>query len=106
MIESGYYPPGAEYDPKAPYNEEELPPKEIEVTVSVTLSKTMKVEVKDYGFDSWGDPDFSNCDLKRAVEEQHFLPQEMLVSRSFYYAQVVHEDCQGWSVDDFEVVQE
>ena len=25
MTESGYYPPGAEHDPNAPWNQEELP---------------------------------------------------------------------------------
>ena len=41
MTESGYYPPGAEHDPNAPWNQEELPEREIEVTVSVTLSKSV-----------------------------------------------------------------
>ena len=45
MTESGYYPPGAEHDPNAPWNQEELPEREIEVTVSVTLSKTVKIKV-------------------------------------------------------------
>ena len=27
MIESGYYPPGSEFDPNAPNNEKELPEK-------------------------------------------------------------------------------
>ena len=48
MIESGYYPPGAEFDVNAPYNEKELPEKEIEVTVSIRLSKTVKIKVSDY----------------------------------------------------------
>ena len=47
-MESGYYPPGAEFDPRAPYNQVDLPEKEIEVTISVTLSKTVKVTVDDY----------------------------------------------------------
>ena len=47
MIESGYYPIGAEFDPKAPYNEEIIPDKEIEVTISVTLSKTVKITVDE-----------------------------------------------------------
>ena len=48
MIESGYYPMGAEFDKNAPYNQVEPEPLEIEVTVSVTLSKTMKIKVNDY----------------------------------------------------------
>ena len=48
MTESGYYPPGAEHDPNAPWNQVDNPEREIEVTVSVTLSKTVKVRVSDY----------------------------------------------------------
>lgn len=100
MTESGYYPPGAEHDPRAPYNEVDPPEKEIEVCISVTLSKTVKVKVSDYtivdsGKDEDGeyfeDIDYSDCDLKTAVEEQIKLPQDT---------------CKGWNVDDFEVILE
>ena len=43
MSESGYYPAGAEYDPRAPWNQVEPKPKKVEVTVSITLSKTVEV---------------------------------------------------------------
>ena len=89
MKESGYYPAGAEFDPRAPWNEVELPPKDVEVTVSVTISKTMKVPVEDYIIDEEGEADFSNCDLKKAVEENIKLP-----------------NTEGWILDDFEVVME
>lgn len=100
MTESGYYPPGAEHDPRAPYNEVDTPEKEIEVCISVTLSKTVKVKVSDYtivdsGKDEDGeyfeDIDYSDCDLKTAVKEQITLPQDT---------------CKGWDVDDFEVILE
>lgn len=77
MTESGYYPPGAEHDPNAPWNQVDNPEREIEVTVSVTLSKTVKIKVSDYeitdsGKDEDGeyfeDIDYSNCDLKDADE--------------------------------------
>lgn len=111
MIESGYYPPGAEHDPRAPYNEGETPEKEIEVTVSVTLSKTVKIKVSDYeiidsGKDEDGeyfrDIDYSNCDLQNAVKEQITLPQnayKRIVKKGKLY-----EDLKGWNVDDFEVI--
>ena len=60
MKESGYYPAGAEFDPRAPWNEVELPPKEVEVTISAIVSKTMKVPVEDYIIDEEGEADFSN----------------------------------------------
>ena len=89
MKESGYYPAGAEFDPRAPWNEVELPPKEVEVTISAIVSKTMKVPVRDYIIDEEGNIDFSECDLKKAVEENIRLP-----------------NINGWDLDNFEVVPE
>ena len=89
MKESGYYPAGAEFDPRAPWNEVELPPKDVEVTISAIVSKTMKVPVRDYTIDEEGEIDFSNCDLKKAVEENIRLP-----------------NTKGWDLDNFEVVME
>lgn len=93
------YPMGAD-NSDAPWNEKEIPKRKIEVTVSVTLSKTVEVEVDDYelkeeGVDEDGcfyeDIDYSQCNLKRAVEEQITLPQDA---------------CNGWDIDDFEVILE
>ena len=81
------YPPmsQSEYD-RAPWNEVELPPKDVEVTVSITLSKTMKVPVTDYIIDDEG-IDFSKCDLNKAVEDSgHLL------------------NFKDWHVDDFEAI--
>lgn len=89
MKESGYYPAGAEFDPRAPWNEVELPPKEVEVTISAIVSKTIKVPVRDYIIDEEGNIDFSECDLKKAVEENIRLP-----------------NINGWDLDNFEVVLE
>ena len=89
MKESGYYPAGAEFDPRAPWNEVELPPKEVEVTISAIVSKTIKVPVRDYIIDEEGNIDFSECDLKKAVEENVRLP-----------------NTKGWDLDNFEVVME
>ena len=95
----------------APWNKEENPKKEIEVTVSVTLSKTVKIKVSDYeiidsGKDEDGeyfeDIDYSNCDIKGAVEEQIVLPQS---ARMFIKDNSkVQEDLSNWCVDDFEVL--
>lgn len=112
MTESGYYPPGAEHDPNAPWNQKELPEREIEVTVSVTLSKTVKIKVSDYTIidsgkdedgDYFEDVDYSDCDLKRAVEEQITLPQNAynhVVNRKVYL------DLKDWNVDEMEVILE
>ena len=89
MKESGYYPAGAEFDPRAPWNEVELPPKDVEVTISAIVSKTIKVPIRDYIIDEEGNIDFSECDLKKAVEENIRLP-----------------NINGWDLDNFEVVLE
>lgn len=103
------YPMGADTK-DAPWNQADNPEREIEVTVSITLSKTVKVRVSDYEITDFGkdedgeyseDIDYSNCDLKGAVEEQIVLPQ----SAHMYVKSnpKVHEDLSNWCVDDFEV---
>ena len=84
------YPPMSQSDwDRAPWNEVELPPKEVEVTISAIVSKTIKVPVRDYTFDEEGHIDFSECDLKKAVEENVRLP-----------------NINGWNLDDLAVVAE
>ena len=98
MIESGYYPAGAEYDPKAPWNQVEPEPRKIEVTVSITLSKTVEVEVTDYiaeeDYDEDGyhgiSYDYSECNLEQAVRNQVTLPNNT-------------EEFKDWAEDDFAV---
>jgi hypothetical protein len=107
------YPIGSDI-PEAPWNRVPNPEREIEVTVSVTLSKTVKIKVSDYeitdsGKDEDGeyfeDIDYSNCDLKGAVEGQIVLPQKALN----YIAPKTKKDVKAifdlkdWNVDDLEV---
>ena len=103
------YPMGADTK-DAPWNQVDNPEREIEVTVSVTLSKTVKIKVSDYEItDSGKDEDgkcfeviaYSNCLVKDAVEEQIALPQN-----AYIYVKSkpeVHEDLSNWCVDDLEV---
>lgn len=77
--------------PDAPWHERELSPKEIEVCVSVSLSKTVKVYVGDYDIDEEGIPDFSECDIIGAVKRQITLPQKLFPD---------------WNTDEFECVKE
>ena len=108
------YPIGSD-TPDAPWNKEENPKKEIEVTVSVTLSKTVKIKVSDYeiidsGKDEDGeyfeDIDYSNCDLKGAVEEQIVLPQkawDYIAPKTKKDVKAIF-DLKDWNVDDFEAL--
>lgn len=84
MKGDGNYPMGAEYDHRAPYNQET---KKITVTVSVTMSTTVDIEVPaDYeAFDCEGK------DLKDFVEEQITLPFEKF---------------RDWCIDDYTVIEE
>lgn len=99
----------------APWNQTDNPKREIEVLVSVTLSKTFKVRVSDYTIADSGkdegdfyfeDIDYSECDLKRAVEEQIVLPQEAYKYITSSGNKSVKEGLKGWNVDDFEILQE
>ena len=104
----------------APWNQEELPEREIEVTISVTLSKTVKIKVSDYTItdsgkdedgDYFEDVDYSDCDLNGAVEEQIYLPQEAgQLIKDFDIGTVkaknIAEDLSNWNVDEMEVILE
>lgn len=111
------YPVGADTK-DAPWNQDDNPEREIEVTVSVSLSKTVRIKVSDYeitdsGKDEDGkyfeDIDYSSCNLKRAVEEQLYLPQEagQLIEDfgiGTVKAKSIVEGLSGWNVDELEVV--
>lgn len=110
MTEKNYY-------PEKVYNDQN-PEKEIEVTVSMTLSKTVKIKVDDYKvLDSGNDEDgtyfenidYSYCDLENAVQEQMFLPHEagnLLRSLEVAEAELYSEELSDWNVDDFTVTLE
>ena len=42
------YPPGAAHDPNAPYNEVEIPEREFDVTISMSLSRTVQCYTNKY----------------------------------------------------------
>jgi hypothetical protein len=101
-MSDGRIPAGADV-PWAPWNEPEVEYKEVEVTISLTISKTTKITV----------PDIKNLDssiLKEAVKEQIVLPHEVEVIKAISNESAldkrVIEDLSNWIVDDFEVVEE
>lgn len=111
MYNNRDYPLGAD-NPDAPWYEKENKPVEVEVTVSLTLSKTVKISVDDYEKTLEKDEDdipfvninLENCDLKKAVEEQITLPQSAY--RIMHPGTKAYNDLSGWNVDDFEVIKE
>ena len=81
------------------------------------MSKSAYIYVDDYeilatGTDEDGayfeDIDYSDCNLKKAVEEQITLPQnawDYIAPKSKKEVQAIF-DLKGWNVDDMEVVLE
>ena len=95
MNESDYYPTGTYNNPDATWNEVVKNPQKIEVTVSITLSKTVEIEVDDYTTEEINEDgiystiyNFDNCDLEQAVRNQIDLPSKVF---------------DNWSEDDFVV---
>lgn len=108
------YPLGAD-NSRAPWNNPDNPEEEIEVCVSITLSKSFKIKVSDYEIEYNKDEDgdhydiiFDNCDLKQAVKEQITLPHEAYktILSNTERSKKVYEDIKGWNVDDYEVILE
>ncbi len=108
-------------------DDEYVPRREIEVTISVTLSKTVKIKVDDYTVGEEADEngkylnyDFSKCDLAQAIEDQVVLPQNLaeFTERIFNYdlnlkaagmpkyLKDAIADCKSWSLDDYEFIVE
>ena len=95
MNESDYYPTGTYNNSDAPWNEVAKKPQKVEVTVSITLSKTVEVEIDDYTTEEIDENgvyntiyNFDNCDLEQAVRNQINLPSKVF---------------DNWSEDDFVV---
>lgn len=110
------YPIGADTK-DAPWNQVDNPEREIEVTVSITLSKTVKIKVSDYTINDFGkdengdyyeDIDYSSCNLKKAVEEQIVLPQkawDYIAPKSKRDVKAIF-NLKGWNIDEFEVMED
>ncbi len=125
MIESGYYPPGAEFDPNAPWNEVPIPEKEFEVTISQTVSRTVKVLTDDYArcYDDeagYEYADTQDTDWKEAYAKDHEdIPKLLSLLKSYIERDLKYGDskyskeqlkyflkeCEDWIVDETEVVE-
>ena len=122
MRESGYYPPGAEFDPNAPYNEHVIPEQDFEVDVEYVLQKkAVKVTTDDYSpeFDEETghvDANTEDTDWENAYENSHYTISELLSELESYIKQDLErykgsatkerqlkemlKDCQGWEMYD------
>ena len=127
MIESGYYPPGAEFDPNAPYNQSEPEPIKLDVYITQVFSKPANIEVTDYEYEVDEFDEYcytSNCDLKGATSNQVTTIEDILTELPNIYKELTTNDsgtitkyqlnrlkvlakaCEGWNLDEFEVVED
>lgn len=97
----------------APWNQPDNEEREIEVAVSITLSKNFKIKVSDYevinsGKDEDGnyyeDIDYSNCNLEEEVKNQIYLPYEASDYIDDSQKKRIKRDLANWNIDDFEVI--
>lgn len=104
---NGNYPAGADV-PWAPWNEPSVENIEVEVTVSLTISKTLKIHIPG----AEGKPfPITDSELKDAVINQRWLPHEIsnigdLILKDNSEQKSIIEDLDNWVEDDFEVVLE
>jgi hypothetical protein len=108
MTSNGNYPAGAQYDPNAHWNQPSTEDIEVEVTVSLTISKTLKVRVPS--IDGKVLPK-TDSELKEAVIHQRWLPHEIAnigdsILKDSTEQKYIIEDLSNWVEDNFEVVLE
>jgi hypothetical protein len=125
------YPEGSD-NSLAPWNQEKQDSEFIEVTISQTFSKQLEIEVDDYekikdsdedGIYFWND--YSGCNFKEYVEEQHKTITDILKEIPELYDTfskldlsnkkevelfkhsllILSEACKDWNEDEMEVVQ-
>ena len=122
MRESGYYPPGAEFDPNAPYNQVDPSEQEFDITITQTLSKSLSVFTDQYNFicdmDEDGvsvEYDTSDTNWHDVYEENHHTPLQLieLFKRMLEQKEEIPEslrqhlieECSEWCEDDCEIIK-
>lgn len=129
MRESGFYPLGAEFDQRAPWNEQEVPERTFDVCISQTLSKSTKVTTNDYvhevdqdedGYHDYSDT--SDTDWKEAYKNEHLtplqligefkqfltkhLPDPVIDMKRFQEFNRLIKECEGWVNIETEIVED
>jgi len=102
MKESGGYPAGAEFDKNAPYNEEIPIMVDVEVFVSLTMSKTFILKVPKEDIDN------NNVDKYKLVSDNIILPNNAALHLSSKLSKESKDklmaDISEWDIDDSEVL--
>lgn len=106
-MSDGRIPTGADVS-WAPWNQPRIEDIEVEVTVSLTISKTLKIRIPGMN----GKPfPITDSELKDAVINQRWLPHEIanigdLILKDSPAQKSIIEDLNNWIEDDFEVILE
>lgn len=78
MKESGYYAPGTEFDPSAPWNQVDPPDVDFNVEANVTLSRTAVVTTNSVYNDEWTYRICEDVGAKGAYEQNYASIPELL----------------------------
>lgn len=112
MYDNYNYPEGAD-TPDAPWNKVDNEEEEVEVTVSITLSKTFKISTDNYSKELEEDEDGRHVYTEYNNLEEDVKSQVVLPNESYKYipgntskGKQAIEDLKDWIVDDFEVIEE
>lgn len=120
------YPPGAEKDPSAPYNEVDIPEKEFSVSISQSLSKSTTINTTQYvpEYDEEDGNTYANTDFtdwNKAYLDCAYDPigiidackkiAEYLRDNGTFRVGTIHlktliDNCEGWIVDETTVVED
>lgn len=128
MYNNYNYPPGAD-TPYAPWNEQEVPERQFDVCISQTLSKSTSVTTDDYVPEVDEDEDgfyksanTSDTDWNKAYKNEHLtplqlinefkdfltkhLPDPIIDVKEFQRFKYLIDECEDWTEDETEVVEE
>lgn len=123
------YPMGAENDPRSPWNEETIPEKEFNITISQTLSKDTRVWTDKYNYEGgYLDKEdggyyveeltTNEVPWKQEYEKQHYTPIQLIGilkqickdilngDKKGYKCEELIQECSGWVEDETEVIKE
>ena len=114
---------GAEYDPRAPYNQKRNDERLFDIEVTFQMSKKTSVKTDDYvdEYDEYDDAVYTSTaetDWKRAYEKWHYTLPELLDKLREYvkrdmesctesrrsHLEHLLEECEGWEVYDYEIL--
>lgn len=107
------YPMGADTS-DAPWNQRDLEPVNVEVQVTIVLTKTIELPVTDYTVEPGGTnedgltvPDsyiFDDCDFEGALKDNVTLPHQLAdLMEGCKLTKYDVADCKGWELEEVEI---